>query len=98
MPKIKKSEKEQKGKTGTAMLSIKQQSCYAHTQHLIIPEAESTLHTARRFTEKEFRKEKTKTSEAYSDYPLFILTHSIWQQSWHRHVFRLMNSKACTRP
>jgi hypothetical protein len=43
------------------MRSIKQQSCYAHTQHLIIPEAESTLHTARRFTGKEFiekRKQK----------------------------------------
>jgi hypothetical protein len=30
------------------------------------------------------KKKKTKTSEA----------QHIWQQSWHRHVFRLMNSKA----
>jgi hypothetical protein len=37
---------------------IKQQSCYAHTQHLIIPKAESTLHTARRFTGKGFRKKE----------------------------------------
>jgi len=57
------------------------------TQHLTIPKAESALHTARRFTGKEFRKQtKTKTSEAHRDY-LFLYSLYTWQQSWQRHVF-----------